>query len=299
MIDSGPVLRSVRRALFVWASVSAVAYSCVAGVSAQTSAEARFAGSAASTAPQVPSAGAGLTRTDLSFVASLAVPGSGQYLLGQNRWVPYVAVEAWAWVRYIDQRATSQRLSREYKDLAWSIARRVSTGARRDTTFPYYEVLIHYRASGAFDGSAEPGVQPEFDDATYNGEQWKLAQSLFIPAGAAVGPGSPSYDAALAYYEKHAIPDGYAFAWNSGRLEQQTYTNVINESDAAYRDATRMLGLILANHLTSAVDALISTRLRNGAPGLRFESGLTPDSGPRPGPVPPPLRLDLQLRYRW
>jgi hypothetical protein len=230
------------------------------------------------------------------------VPGAGQYALGQNRWVPYTAVETWAWIRYIDQRSTAHRLSRRYKDLAWSIARRVSTGERRDTTFPYYEVLIHYRASGAFDVQpALPGIQPEFDPGTYNGEQWNLARSLYLPEGSGDGPGTASYDAAIAYYEAHAIPAEYAFAWNTGRLEQQVYTNVISESDAAYRDATRMLGLILANHLTSAVDALISARLRSAANGLRFESGLSPDPASARGPPgrAPGLRFDAQVRYEW
>ncbi|MEO5510028.1 MAG: hypothetical protein ABIV28_08205 [Longimicrobiales bacterium] len=265
------------------------------------SAAARFpsAGSAELRVPSPPVGIGGIT--DVAFLASLAIPGSGQYALKQNRWVPYAAVETWAWIRYIDQRNTAHRLSRRYKDLAWSIARRVSTGERRDTTFPYYEVLIHYPASGAFDVDPNaPGVQPEFDPATYNGEQWNLAASLFLPAGAT---GPANYAAAIAYYEAHAIPDAYAFAWNAGRLEQQVYSKAITESDAAYRDATRMLGLILANHLTSAVDALISARLRSTGANLRFESGLSPDAlAPLGGRIPPrmaPLRLDAQLRLTW
>lgn len=239
-----------------------------------------------------------VTREDFSFLASLAVPGSGQYVMHQQRWLPYVAVEAWAWVRYLDRRSTARELSRQYKDFAWDVARRVSTGARQDTTFPYYEILIHYPASGAYDAQpSQAGIQPEFDLSTYNGQQWDLAQRLFIPVGSAGDVSSPGYISALNYYAARAIPDAFAFAWNTGRLEQQVYSNVITDSDGAYRDATRMLGLILANHLTSAVDALISSRLRSGGANLRFESGLTPESTPRrPGTV---LRLDAKLQYRW
>ncbi len=239
-----------------------------------------------------------VTREDLSFLASLAVPGSGQYVMHQQRWLPYIAVETWAWVRYFDKRSTAKKLSRRYKDFAWDVARRVSTGARQDTTFPYYETLIHFPASGAYDAQpSQAGIQPELDVTTYNGQQWDLAQRLFIPEGSAGDPTSPGYVAALEYYAGRAIPDRFAFAWNTGRLEQQVYTNVISDSDGAYRDATRMLGLILANHLTSAVDALISSRLRSGGANLRFESGLAPES--LAGARGTMLRLDAKLQYRW
>jgi hypothetical protein len=236
--------------------------------------------------------------SDVAFLASLAIPGAGQYMLKQQRWLPYAALEGWAWIRYFERRSTARKLSDRYRDFAWDVARRVSTGERRDTTFPYYEVLIHSTSSGSFDSQpTTPGVQPEFDADTYNGQQWQLARDLFIPAGSGSLPGAPGYDAALAYYVSRAIPDEYAFAWNTGRLEQQVYTNVISDSDAAYRDATRLLGFILANHLTSAVDALISARLRSAGTNVRFESGLSPDgAAPSGGRL---LRFDAQLQYIW
>jgi hypothetical protein len=253
--------------------------------------------------PFAPARGEG-RHDDVAFLASLALPGAGQYVLKQDRWLPYVAVETWAWLRYVQRRSNARRLSIEYKDLAWSTARRISVGERRDTTFPYYEVLLHFTASGAYDSQpAVPGLQPEFDRSTYNGEQWDLATKLFLPDGAPAEPGTPAYEAALQYYSTHAIPDQYAFAWNRDQLEQQVYENVINESDAAYRDATRMLGLILANHLTSAVDALISARLRAAGVNMRFESGLGPETMnvpiSRAHTRDGPLQLRAQLRYRW
>jgi hypothetical protein len=245
-----------------------------------------------------PLRGPTVTGKDLSFLASLAVPGSGQYMMKQQRWLPYIAVETWAWVRYLDRRSTARKLSRRYKDFAWDVARRVSTGARQDTTFPYYEILIHFPASGAYDAQpSKDGIQPEFDISTYNGQQWDLAQRLFIPEGSSGDETSAGYTAALEYYAARAIPDRFAFAWNTGRLEQQVYSNVISDSDGAYRDATRMLGLILANHLTSAVDALISSRLRSGGANLRFESGLLRES--RADARGSALRLDATLQYRW
>jgi hypothetical protein len=250
--------------------------------------------------PSVHEAGRGPQKTlgDAAFLASLAVPGSGQYLLKQQRWLPYAALEAWAWLRYLDRRSTARKLSVRYRDFAWDVARRVSTGERRDTTFPYYEILIHTTSSGAFDAQpGTPGVQPESDTETYNGQQWELARSAFVPAGSSGDPGSPGYDAALTYYMSRAIPDEFAFAWNTGRFEQQEYAKVISDSDAAYRDATRLLGVILANHLTSAVDALISSRLRSTGTNLRFDSGLSPDRAAPSGQMR--VRFDAQLHLSW
>jgi hypothetical protein len=59
-------------------------------------------------------------------------------------------------------------------------------------------------------------------------------------------------------------------------LEQQVFADMIADSDAAFRLATRYLGLILANHIASAVDALVTARLRQLAGGaLRIELGST------------------------
>jgi len=47
-------------------------------------------------------------------------------------------------------------------------------------------------------------------------------------------------------------------------LELEEYRATIRASDDAFRSAQNQLGLLLANHLTSAIDALISSRLSAG-----------------------------------
>jgi hypothetical protein len=44
-------------------------------------------------------------------------------------------------------------------------------------------------------------------------------------------------------------------------LHQEEYAGLIRDSDEALRSSTSMIGVILANHLLSAVDALVSGRL--------------------------------------
>jgi hypothetical protein len=217
----------------------------------------------------------------VAFLASAVFPGAGQYLLGEERWVPYVVLEAWAVLSYLDRRGDGRSLERAYKDLAWSVARRVSSGTRRDTAFQYYEALTAYDASGNFDvDPRQDGVQPELDVTTFNGGVWRLARQLYLPGGGLYPPGSAEYQRALAYYVRRAIPPEYKWAWGASRLEQQVYIDLIDRSDDAFREATQLLGVMVANHIVSAVDALVTSRLRDsGARELRLRIRGAPDSG--------------------
>jgi len=260
-------------------------------------AQERPAGAEAPEPRGLPATGAESTTGSLrpagAVVASLLVPGAGQWLQGQSRWVPYLALEIWSWLRFRERRAASRQLTREYQELAWQVARRVSKGPRRDTVFEYYEALTHFNSSGALDTSPNvAGIQPEEDPTTFNGDLWVLARGLFFSGDREHPPGSPEYEAALDYYRRHGIPDEYSWAWGGNRLEQQAFGNLIQDSDDAYRAGTRMLGIILANHVASGVDALITARLRAIAAGrAEFRSGLAPtEAGAR-------LTNEVRIRF--
>jgi len=229
------------------------------------------------------------------FLLSAVLPGAAQYRAGDGRWVPYVAVEVWGWISYVRQRRNGERLAQRYRDVAWQVARRVSAGPRRDTVFEYYEIMAKefFPASGAFDADPDDeGIQPEQTPGTYNAFVWRLALDLYS-GGRPLQPGSPQYEAALQYYGRRAIPDGFAWAWGVSRLEQQAYVRLIDESDAAYRNAKQYLGLILVNHIASTVDALVTARLRQlGAGSLRLETAPGQDAGGA-------LRLESTLRITF
>ncbi|MGQ0563078.1 MAG: hypothetical protein ACT443_14535 [Gemmatimonadota bacterium] len=216
--------------------------------------------------------------TGIAFVASALLPGAGQKYLDSDRWVPFVAVEAWAWVKYLEQRRRGRRLEQAYRDLAWNVARRLTTSTRRDSVFTYYEAIKEHASSGLFDADpSSAGIQPERDSTTFNGLQWRRARALFLRGIPAV-PGTPEYEQALAYYRTNAIPDGFTWSWGSSRLEQQEFAETISRSDAAFRDATRMMGVILANHVVSAVDALVQARVKLLADRrIRIGSTLEPE----------------------
>lgn len=214
----------------------------------------------------------------IAFFASAVLPGAGQYYVKADRWPPYLAVEGWAWVKYFQRRAHGRRLERHYRDLAWAVARRIGTESRRDSVFTYYEAVGQFRESGLFDANpATSELDPEPDSTTFNGVTWRRARALFLRGGAVPQPGSVEYERALAYYRVNAIPPGYVWSWRNSDLEHEEFREAISRSDEAFRSGTRMLGVILANHLVSAVDALVLSRVQAISENrIRMGSALEP-----------------------
>lgn len=215
-----------------------------------------------------------------AFLLSSVLPGSGQWYMGQDRWPAYLALEAWAWIRFLDLRREGRRLQSQYKDLAWLVARRVSSGRRTDAGWEYYESLTKYQASGAFDSDpVQGGIQPELDPETFNGSIWVLAQQIFLPEDPAnpIDQDSEPFQKAFQYYQSRAYAQGLAWDWGTNTLHQEEYGTLIREADEALRSSTGMVGVILANHLLSAVDALVSGRLNvAGQTEPTFQAMLVP-----------------------
>lgn len=218
-----------------------------------------------------------------AFLYSALVPGGGQYLQGQGRWTAYLAAELWAWIQFIGRRREGRALQDDYRDLAWLVARRVSSGRRIDGNWEYYESMSQFQSSGAYDASPElGGVQPEQDPVTYNGSLWVLAQEIFIPEDPStpVSSDSEPFLRALAYYTARAYPSHLTWDWGDDALHQLEFQDLIRRSDDNLRRSTTMVGIILANHLLSAVDALISSRLRaQRSPGDHLQLIPHPTSG--------------------
>jgi hypothetical protein len=208
----------------------------------------------------------------LVALLSAALPGAGEYVLHLDRWMPLVAGEAFAWWQYRAHRQDGRSFERRYRKLACDVARvRFVPGTCRDTSdFEYYESLgkPRYNSSGAWDVDPDPNsFQPETDTTTYNGHVWQRANQL-----------EPGSSLALDYYRKYAIPEAFRWNWGGNTLEQTYYDELIRRGDDSFRTSSRILGLILANHLASAVDAFIAGRLRELArtPRIEVRSGFEP-----------------------
>lgn len=214
--------------------------------------------------------------------ASAVLPGSGQLLQGNNRGALYIAVEALLVLRFISFYGEGQQESDRYRDLAYRVARAPFQPAIRDTAFEYFEQVAKYIDSGPFDADPGPGFAPPTEESSYNGSIWLLAKQTFSANPDSVpDPGSPEYQRALAFYRERAVGPNFLWSWRNAGLEQDLYRGSIEQSDESFRRATQHLGLLLANHLISAVDAFITGRL--GAPDrLTVRSGLSAGAGGEP-----------------
>lgn len=202
---------------------------------------------------------------------SALVPGAGQYRLGQRRTWMYLVLEAAGWIVYVDRRAAGADLRDRYRDFAWTEAR-IQTGARRDPDFDYYETLTKWERSGAFDADpGTPGVQPESDPATFNGSVWSLATGLFF-SGMDVPESDPRFQRALDFYGQRAYGSEFLWDWNGDGAAQGEFDRLIRRSDDRFKEATNVLGLVIVNHVVSAVDAFVSARSRS----VSVESRIAP-----------------------
>ena len=217
----------------------------------------------------------------IALVASAVLPGAGQFYLKEERWVPFAAVEVWAWISYANQKSRGRSLEQRYRNLAWDVARRVCGCVRRDTAFAYYEEMASplFDESGLFDiDEGVAGIQPDTNLTAFNGRQWQRAKELYM-GGQDLPPGTAEYDSAIAYYRRTAVPSNYRWTWLESPLEQDAFRRLIEQSDDALRVSTRALGLILANHVVSAIDALVAARfqaVRGSSREFRIGSELEP-----------------------
>jgi hypothetical protein len=195
-------------------------------------------------------------------VASLILPGSGQLLAGRERAAVFMAAELYLVARVLQLTKEGTREGDRFRELAFGVARRAFAPEQRDTVFEYYETMERFAESGSYDAQPGGGFIPEADPTTYNGSVWLLARRTFWEdPNVAPDPTSPEFQRALQFYQSRAVGEGYRWSWHGAALEHEVFRQTIRRSDAAFRRAQNQLGLLLANHVLSAVDALIASRL--------------------------------------
>lgn len=203
-------------------------------------------------------------------LASAVLPGAGQAAARQDRFVGYIAVEAYAWLTYESALREGRRQRRAYRLLANGVARAFFSQNPRTGTFDYYERMQHYVESGVFDRNPmSPDVEPEVDTSTFNGTVWLLARRTFWEHPDSVPDReSSAYQQAERFYVDRAITPEFRWSWRNAQLEQDLFRRAISRSNEAYRRSIQALGIVLANHALSTVDAYVTLRLWNEeAPG--------------------------------
>lgn len=201
--------------------------------------------------------------TPWAVLASAVVPGGGQALLRQDRVVAYLAVEAYSWARYFADAREGRRARASYRSLASEVARRPFSATRPIGDFDYYERMEKFVESGAFDAIPGGELDPEPDSTTANGAIWLLARQTYWADPSVPPPRtSPEYAFAEAFYRERAVPPEYRWSWANARLEYAEFRRMIRRSNNAYRTSLQDLGLVIANHALSTVDAFVTVRLR-------------------------------------
>lgn len=199
---------------------------------------------------------------------SAIAPGAGQGLLRQQRGVVYAAAEVYFVVRAVEAGRDARRERDAYREIARTVARAAQGGARPDGPWPYYERLQFFLESGAFNRTPGAGFTPESNDATFNGSIWRLARETFWrDPDVAPDSSSDAYRRAIAFYQARAVGDDFLWSWRDAQLEQDLYRQTIDRSNEASRRARQLVGLLIANHALSLVDAYVSVRLRVFAEG--------------------------------
>jgi hypothetical protein len=210
-------------------------------------------------------------------LASAILPGTGQLIARRERGALYIVAEAFLLTRFLALNGEGRRERSRYRELALVVARGPYQPAAVDTVFEYYEQMGRYVESGPFDTDPGTAIVPPTDERTYNGQIWALARRTFFADPDAPPPAdSPEYQKALAFYTSRAIGPNFQWSWRNAGLEQDLYRQTIRQSDEAFRRASQELGLLLANHVLSAVDAFISERLSPGAGAVVVETAVLP-----------------------
>jgi hypothetical protein len=223
-------------------------------------------------------------------LASLLLPGAGQLLGHQDRGAVYLATEIYLVSRFLQLDREASLDADRFHSLAYDIARRTFGPTRRDTVFEYFEQMERFAESGRYDADPGSAFVPETDTHTYNGSMWLLARRTFWEnADTPPDPTSLQYQRALQFYQARAVGPGYQWSWRDHSLEHEVFRETIRRSDDGFRRAQNQVGLLLANHVVSAVDALISSRL---AAAAGRPAALHTTVGPRGG-----ARLQVSIAF--
>lgn len=221
------------------------------------------------------SANAAARPTSWAILASAVLPGAGQAILRQRRAIVYVAIEAFALSSYNGHTRVARRTRDEYRALASNVARAAFSALRPVGDFDYYERMEHFASSGSFDLGPGGGLlEPERDTTTFNGAMWLLARRTYWKDPFQQPErGTAEWTRAEQFYVQRAIRPEYRWSWEGAQGEYSLFRQLIRRSNDRYRSAVADLGVVLGNHVLSAIDASVALRLaqRRTALGRLYE----------------------------
>jgi hypothetical protein len=207
-----------------------------AGVNARASASAAGAGASEAAAGQA-TGGSGVSRISpaRSIGASLILPGWGQHLTGHSgRARVFLATEAALIATFIGFRVQGEVRQDRYSDYAGLFAGVENAKGKSDG---YYRNLGRYMSAADYEDDLARDARARFGDDIAQREAYVAA--------------------------RRPRPDE-AWQWES-RARREAFTEMRKESRSSFHRADQVIGVILLNHVLSAVDA--GRLSRKGASG--------------------------------
>ncbi len=186
----------------------------------------------------------------LAPLVSAVAPGGGQFILGDNRFIAYAAVEVLGWLKYAKDARDQAAQEASFRDIARKVARAGYSTTLPDGNWTYYEAMRDWKNSGPYSEATDGSLVPAADTNTFNGHQWLLAQRT-----------TPDAASALAQYERLAYKSDYQWSWQNAQLQFDIFKRTTFKRDDAHYSGVQDLIVIGANHFLSMVDAFATLRL--------------------------------------
>lgn len=203
------------------------------------------------------------------ILASAALAGSGQAMLGQRRFIGYLAAEGFLWTRYVQDQREGRAERTSYRNIAAEFARSQFTPNPRAGDWDYYERMEKFVESGVFDRNPGGNIVPEADTTTYNGSVWLLARETYWKDANQEPPRtSEEWRRAELFYRTRAVGPDQRWSWRGSPAAYDQFRRSIRRSNDAFRRSLTDVGVVIANHALSTVDAFVTVRLRQ-RPSLR------------------------------
>jgi hypothetical protein len=203
----------------------------------------------------------------LAFLMSLIVPGLGELYYGaEKRGIAFMAAEAGMWVTYASWNNRGSSIERDFRsfaDLHWSEARYQNWD--RNTPESFY-MRTERLPSKQMDIQQYYELIGKYDQFVFGWDDGKDAQGRPVGTDYSIHPRNVTSANRLSY-----------------EVER-------NRSNRYFKRSSRILGLVVVNHLVSAIDA--SVHARDAKVRLWVDADMIEDAASNPVPT---MRLNVRF----
>ena len=168
-----------------------------------------------------------------------------------------------------DRQAFGERFRQRFADPAFEAERPALERIEEIAWQGYSQSRKSPRTRPAGAGFAEPDYELS-EDWLQTRDRLHRAQERWADPATPPDTTSTEWMRAVAFYRSRAYDQLYRWSWSQAPVEYSEFKGLIRESNDANRRALQDLGVIIANHVLSTVDAYITVRLRRNTESNGF-----------------------------